>query len=103
MWEAIRQIEGLGLRVISIVGDGASPNRKFFRMHSSNQSTELVYKTLNVYAPEKRWIYFISDPPHLMKTTRNCLENSGVHGTRHMEVSFYPIHITIIIMLHNTL
>ena len=81
MWEAIRQIEGLGLKVISIVGDGASPNRKFFRMHSSSQSTELVYKTLNVYAPEKRWIY-------LMKTTRNCLANSGVHGTRHMEVSF---------------
>ena len=72
MWEAIRQIESLGLKVTMscIVADGAYTNHKFFRMHNSSQSTELVYKTLNVYAAEKRWVYFISDPPHFMKTTR---------------------------------
>ena len=26
---------------------------------------------------EKRFIYFISDKPHLLKTTRNCLYNPG--------------------------
>lgn len=86
VWEVVQQIEGLGLKVISIVADGASQNRKFFRMHGSSDSSDLVYKTLNVYAAEKRWIYFMSDPPHLIKTTRNCLANSGIHGTRHMEV-----------------
>ena len=29
-----------------------------------------------VIADEKRFIYFISNPPHLIKTARNCLANS---------------------------
>ena len=31
---------------------------------------EVLYKTGNLYARES-YIYFFSDPPHLMKTTRN--------------------------------
>ena len=30
VWEAVRQLEGIGCKVISITADGASPNRKFF-------------------------------------------------------------------------
>ena len=33
VWEAVRRLEALGLKVISATSDGASPNRKFFRMH----------------------------------------------------------------------
>lgn len=38
--------------------------------------------TDNMYASEARPIYFISDPPHLMKTLRNNLEGSRFGGRR---------------------
>ena len=47
--------------------------------------TEVVSRAVNVYTEENRYIYFFSDVPHLMKTTRNCLVNSGGgRGTRYM-------------------
>ena len=42
-WEAIRQLEGIGCKVICVTADGASPNRKFFRMHGRGK--DLIYKT----------------------------------------------------------
>lgn len=59
------------LGVIAITADGASVNRKFFRMHSSSATNDVVYKTKNQFASDDRNIYFVSDPPHLIKTTRN--------------------------------
>ncbi len=35
VWEAIERLERKGFKVIAITADGASPNRKFFRMHCS--------------------------------------------------------------------
>ena len=32
-------------------------------------------------------LYFICDPPHLIKMTRNCWSHSGWNSTRHMTVS----------------
>lgn len=86
VWEAIRQLENIGCKVICVTADGASTNRKFFRMHGTGN--DLVYKTHNPYADpkEKRSLYFISDPPHLIKTTRNCWSHSGDRGTRLMTV-----------------
>ena len=37
-----------------------------------NTSEKLVYKLYNKYAEDERFIYCFSDPPHLMKTVRNC-------------------------------
>ncbi len=31
-WEAVRRLEVNGIKVIHVTADGASPNRKFFRM-----------------------------------------------------------------------
>jgi hypothetical protein len=65
--------------VCAAVNDGASPNRKFFRLHSKlakEVDCDVVYKTPNIYAPS-RFIFFFADSPHLLKTTRNCLYNSG--------------------------
>lgn len=78
VWEAIRQ---LGAKVICVVADGASANRKFFRMHGQKN---LFYKTHNLFAcpSENRSLFFISDPPHLIKTTLNCWSHSGDGGTR---------------------
>ena len=71
-WEAVYRPERMGLKVIAATGDGASSNRKFFRLHSQT-SNEAEYKTLNPFAADKRFLYFFSDPPHLLKTIRNCL------------------------------
>ena len=88
VWEAIRQIEAIGLKVIFITGDGASANRKFFKMHKSPDDTLPVYKTINCYSGlEKCPIFFFSDPPHLIKTARNCWSHSDWNGSRLMTVS----------------
>lgn len=87
-WEAIGVLElTCNLWVIASTSDGASPNRRLYRMHKpldNNAEDDLCYRTINLYAPQ-RYIYFFSDAPHLVKTTRNCLYSSG-HGscTRYM-------------------
>ena len=99
VWEGIRLVESFDLKVnglvesfdlkvICITADGASPNRIFFKMHTVSPADSVTYWTRNRYAPKNdRWIYFVSDPPHPIKTTRNCLQHSGSSGTRHMMVS----------------
>lgn len=68
--QVIKHLSILGLRVMTITCDGASDNRKMFAMFNSN--ADLSYKTINVYSEEKEEVFFISDPPHLVKTIRNC-------------------------------
>lgn len=81
-WEAIFLLEiACNLWVIASTSDEASPNRRFYRMHKAlddNADGEVCYHTKNLYA-RNRYIYFFSDAPHLIKTTRNCLYSSG-HG-----------------------
>ena len=82
-WRIISVLElALNLWVCAAVNDGASPNRKFFRLHcqlASGTNSDVVYNTPNLYAMS-RVIYFFADSPHLMKTAQNCLYNSG-HGS----------------------
>lgn len=79
IWEAVKRLELLGLKVMFITADGASPNRKVFNMHR-NKRGEFIYKTPNIYSDDKRFIFFFVDTPHLIKTTRNCLSQSFAHG-----------------------
>lgn len=97
-WEAVRRLEKCGFKVMGLTCDGLSANRKLFRMHmhsekSSKKSkshvqpkpttkstieehkSKLPYKVANRYAEDDRSIYFFSDPPHLLKTVRNCWAN----------------------------
>ena len=82
-WEAIGVLElTCDLWVIASNSDGASLNRRFYRMHKpldNNAEDDICYRTINLYAPH-RYIYFFSDVPHLVKTTKNCLYRSG-HGS----------------------
>ena len=87
-WRCIAILElNCQLRVIATVCDGAAPNRKFFKLHKGLDcctDTEVVYRTINVF-DHTRYIFFLSDPCHLIKTARNCLFNSGVgQGSRCM-------------------
>ena len=81
VWEAVFNLEAAGFRVMVLTCDGAACNRKFFKMNGvSRGKDELVYKTRNPHAEDGRSIYFMSDVPHLMKTTRNCWSNSFSHS-----------------------
>ena len=87
VWECVSRLETIGLKVLALTADGASCNRKFFKMHKS-QLVNSPHKTPNIYADEDRPIFFISDPPHLMKIVRNCWSNSYDHSyTRKLWVS----------------
>ena len=73
VWEAVQRLECCGMNIIAFCCDGASPNRKFYKMHG--KPGQLTYKSPNPFH-EGMDIYFICDVPHLLKTTRNCWSNS---------------------------
>ena len=79
-WKAVGVLEiTCQLKVISAVCDGASPNRKFMKMHKNIDhcdNPEVTYRTENLY-DSSRFICFFSDYPYLIKTSRNCLFKSG--------------------------
>ena len=74
LWEAVFRLERMGLAVLTLTCDGASSNRRLWKLHSSDTSDELLHKVPNVFAPG-RSLYFFCDPPHLLKTTRNSWYN----------------------------
>ena len=81
-WKAVSILElSCSLWVCAAVSDGVSPNRKFYDLHigliGADHSDDVIHKTVNLFAPS-RFIYFFSDAPHLVKTARNCLFNSGL-------------------------
>ena len=88
MSSAVQQLEMSGFKVIAMTSDGASPNRKFYRMHGLHgvSQQQPLYKVHNHYSQEDRWIY---DIPHLIKTIRNCWSKSFANSrTRELWVRF---------------
>ena len=87
VWRAIRMLQLTGLTVISVVADGASSNRKFFRLHKilKYQKSGVTYMAPNISEPD-RFVYFIADAPHLLKTVRNAWYNSQSKRTRNLVV-----------------
>ena len=55
---------------MGVTFDGASVNRKLVQLHSKED--KLVHKILNPFSTDARPFFFFFDPPHLIKTTRNC-------------------------------
>ena len=76
LWEAVSRLEICGLKVMALTCDGASMNRRLFKLHQTG--TQLVYKVINPVATE-RYVYFISGPPHLLKTVRNAWQSRKRH------------------------
>ncbi|PIK35626.1 hypothetical protein BSL78_27545 [Apostichopus japonicus] len=83
VWQCIRHLELFSIRVRAIIADGASPNRKFFKLHETVTDDGLTYYTQNPFRERER-IYFFCDVPHLLKTTRNNWENSGCNSKSRM-------------------
>jgi len=74
-WEAVGRLERCGLRVMALICDGLAANRKLFRLHDPSAHVGDVYKVKNPYCLD-RHVFFMSDPPHLMKTVRNAWSSS---------------------------
>lgn len=72
-WDAVYHLELCGFKVIAATADGASPNRAFLRIHSPSKKGN---KTKNPFTLEDRYVHFFSDPPHLLKTIRNCIASN---------------------------
>ena len=96
LWEAIRRLEQIGLHVVALTCDGAKPNRKFYKDHFHKECTKngVVYKAPNIYRPGA-YVYFFSDVPHLIKTTRNAWANSTSNGTRRLWVKKFDFILIV--------
>lgn len=70
LWKVIGRLTRLGFEVLAVTCDGAKNNRKMFSMLVP--LGQLPYKTTNIHQSTQRTIYFICDPPHVLKTIRNC-------------------------------
>lgn len=79
-WKAVSVLELVrNLWVCAAVSYGVSPNRLFYQLQADlvePDCGDVINYTPKLYAPSRK-IYFFSDAPHLLKTTRNCLFNSG--------------------------
>ena len=73
MWNVIERLTRMDFMVMAVTCDGAKCNQKMFQMHNLKESS--VYKTKNVFSCGQE-IRFICDPPHLVKTARNCLASN---------------------------
>ncbi|XP_060077288.1 uncharacterized protein LOC132556865 [Ylistrum balloti] len=79
IWKAVHILEAVNLKVLFLTCDGASANRRFFKLHSDPGNDGPVFYTDNPHDMTRK-IYFVSDVPHLLKTTRNCFSNSFSHS-----------------------
>ena len=88
VWRAIRLLQIAGLQVVCVVADGASANRRFFSLHSINEykKSGVIYLAPNVCHASGDKVYFVADPPHLLKTIRNAWYNSQSKKTHHLIV-----------------
>ena len=73
-WEAVGRLEKCGFCVMALVCDGLAANRRLFKVHDQSHAGE-VYKVQNPYS-NGRDLFFLSAPPHLIKTVRNAWSNS---------------------------
>ena len=96
VWEVVEALEMYDIPVVSLTSDGAKPNRRFYQMCQKPQKGEpksVPYKTSNPFREEGE-LFFFCDPPHLLKTARNCFSNSFAHSkSRKMQVFFIVVPI----------
>ncbi|KAK3920014.1 Transposable element P transposase [Frankliniella fusca] len=89
--------QGVSTGIIGIV----AMNKKFIKMHRAwDEERDFVYATENLAScDQRRPLFFVIDPPHVMKTVRNCLANSHGHKkSRQMfknneDISWKPIEL----------
>jgi hypothetical protein len=73
---SLGRLERRGFRVMALTCDGLSANRRLFLLHHQTNSPASSHWVLNPYSDDGRNLFFIYDPPHLIKTVRNAWDNS---------------------------
>ena len=73
-WDGVTALQNIGLKVLLTVCDGASCNRSFMNL---NLGSSCVKHNPVTNTP----LFFMSDPPHLVKKLRNNLSRSGFGKT----------------------
>jgi hypothetical protein len=71
-WQGVSLLHGFGFSVMVACCDGAAENRAFMDMNITDKTKSMCYNHFS-----KVPLFFISDPPHLMKKLRNNIYNSG--------------------------
>ena len=92
----------LRVTVICLIADGLSTNRKKFeQMRNLDNCSRQCF---NIYNP-KIPLFLKVDPPHLLKTTRNCIYASRPSGSRLLKYDEHYIlwsHFTRVSYLYET-
>ena len=86
------------LWVIYARSDWISPNHTYCQLHNTtaNNLNRLCYITFKFFT-EPRFIYFFSDPPHLLKPQRNpCVIQDLVNHTFYVEKWQISLLVTIL-------
>ena len=90
-WKVVSLLEiCCSLQVVATVSDGASFNRKFYRMHRGLHRNavddSVVYKTINIFRPDHE-IFFSSKPIKIACSIQAVVVFPGICGT--MENIFF--------------
>jgi len=89
VWRAIKIPQLADLQVICVVAEGATPNRKFFKLHKMEQHMKsgITYFAPNVCRTPGNNVSFIADVPHFIKTISNEWHNLQHKRSGHLVVS----------------
>ena len=78
-----------------------SPNRRFLKLHGPAPKGSVLLKVMNPYTTEKREIFFFSDPPHLMKTVRNCWSSTAPTKKKEAQTMYFSRSGCVITMVYS--
>ena len=73
-WEGVSVLHSLNFQILLVCCDGAASNRAFVKMNTRNGDAQSEGYNFFSQCP----LFFMSDPPHLIKKLRNNLYSSGV-------------------------
>lgn len=103
-WEVVRRLEGIGVKVYSYITFICYAGRLMGKKEEMKHG--VVYKTDNRYCQE-RYLHFMFDMPHLIKTTRNCWYSSRTGDARYMwgkdlllSVDFIVAHVSMHVQMY---
>ena len=71
-WQGVSILHGFNFTIMLACCDGAPENRAFMNMNGNNASKSKCYNPFS-----RKPLFFISDPPHLLKKLRNNIYTSG--------------------------
>ena len=64
-WDVVDSLTDCGFKVLALVADGATCNRKMFSLlNNGDASQKLCHQIVNVYDPDVP-LFLLSDPSHL--------------------------------------